>query len=212
MKKLIVILLFISPAFLTAQNKSGSVKIGIFSPVATNTGLVLGYEGGKNIDEVFSVGFSADWFNKNYIDQHLVNEFNDFYGPNSSLNELRAKTNLHSIPLMGTITASWPIAEKMNAFATGGLGLEALLIWYRNYDNPDNNEFKAAFDFAWKLGAGVNYELGSRSDGFLEIAYNYSQPGWQYEVKDSNTGKSKVFERKFDMSGLMLRVGFRFYY
>lgn len=212
MKKLIILFLLFLPAGLFAQGKFGSIKVGIFSPVATNTGFILGYEGGKNIDEVVSIGFSVDWFNKNYVDQHLVNQFNDFYGPNSSLNELRAKTNLHSIPLMGTITASWPVAERMHAFATGGLGLEALLIWYRNYDNPDNNEFKAAFDFAWRLGGGINYELGSKSDGFVELAYNYSQPSWQYEVKDAVSGKSKVFERKFDMSGVMMRVGFRFYF
>jgi opacity protein-like surface antigen len=212
MKKLVIIFLVIFSAIISAQGKFGSIKIGIFSPVATNTGFILGYEGGKNIDEVLSIGFSADWFNKNYIDQHLVKEFNDFYGPNSSLNELRAKTNLHAIPLMATIAASWPVADRMRVFATGGLGLEALLIWYRNYDNPDNNEFKAAFDFAWRLGSGINYELGSRSDGFVELAYNYSQPSWQYEVKDSGTGRTKVFERKFDMSGLMMRVGFRFFF
>ena len=212
MKKLILILLMFLPASQMAQNKYGSIKAGIFSPAATNAGFILGYEGGKNIDEVFSIGFSIDWFNKNYVDQNLVNEFNDFYGPNSSLNELRAKTNLHSIPLMGTVTASWPIAERTHAYATAALGVEALLIWYRNYDNPANDEFKAAFDFAWRLGGGISYELGSRSDGFMELDYNNSQPGWQFEVKDPVTGKTKVFERKFDMSGIMMRVGFRFYF
>jgi len=86
-----------------------------------------------------------------------------------------------------------------------------LLIYYRNYDNPNNDEFKGAYDFAWKLGGGIAYEIGARSDALFEIGYGNSQPGWRYEVKDPITGRTRIFERKFDMSGIMLRVGFRFY-
>ena len=212
MKKLIVLLIVIMPIILSAQTHIGSVKVGMFDPGATSAGFIIGYEGGWVIDDNFFVGWSADWFNKNYVDQKLVAEFNDFYGPNSTLNELRAKTNLHAIPLMGSVNGSWPIAPRMRAFVTGAAGIEVLLIFYRNYQNPSNDEFQGAFDFAWRLGGGVAYELGSRSDAFLELDYHYSQPSWEYNVTDPNTGNKKVFERKYDMSGIMLRAGFRFYF
>ena len=212
MKKLISLILICLPAVILAQTHFGSVKLGVSNPSATGAGFIIGYEGGWDIDDNFIIGWSVDWFNKNYVDQKLVSQFNDFYGLNSSLNELRAKTNLHAIPIMGSATASWPVGPRTRAYVTGAAGIEMLLIFYRNYDNPDNDEFKGAFDFAWRLGGGVAYELGARSDAIFELAYHYSQPSWQYNVTDSITGRTHVFERSFDMSGLMLRAGFRFYF
>ena len=212
MKKYLMSAIILFPVFVYAQGSIHTIKFGLFDPSATNSGFIIGYEGAKYIDENFSMGWSVDWFYKGYVDQDLVNQFNDFYGPNSSLNELRAKTNLHAIPLMGNIKANWPIAPRTRAYVEGSVGLEVLLIFYRNYENPDNNEFHGAFDFAWRIGAGAAYEIGRRSDLLFELGYHYSQPSWQYDVKDQATGRTKVFERKFDMSGIMLRMGVRFYF
>ena len=210
MKKLVVLLLFLLPVSIFSQGKYASFKLGLFSPGATSTGFIIGFEGGKNIDEIFSYGYSVDWFNKNYVDENLVTDFNNFYGVTGQLNELRAQTHIHAIPLMVSITGGWYVADRTRAFLTGGAGLEVLLVYYQNYDNPNNDEFKSAFDFAWRLGGGVNYELGKRSDGFIEIDYHYSQPSWQFTA--TNNGQTRTFERKFDMSGMMVRVGVRFYY
>ena len=54
--------------------------------------------------------------------------------------------------------------------------------------------------------------LGRRSDIFGELSYHASQPGWQYEAYDPVTNRKETFERSFDMSGMMFRVGIRFYY
>lgn len=213
MKKYFVILLLLIPAFISAQDKYGSVKFGMFAPGATDTGFIIGYEGGWYIDDSFIVGWSADWFHKNYVDGKLVKEYNEFYGTiHSQLNELRATTNLHSVPLMGTITGSWPVTNKVKAFVTGSAGVNVLLIFYRSYENPDEDEFRGAFDFAWRLGSGLLYEIGERSDAFVELDYHNSEPSWTYDVRDSDTGRRRTFERKFDMSGLMMRLGFRFYF
>jgi Outer membrane protein beta-barrel domain len=211
MRKLILAAIFVLPVLASAQDHMGSVKAGLFDPSATNAGFIIGYEGGVNIDENFFIGASIDWFNKNYVDGTLVSEFNDFNGLNSSLNELKATTNLHAIPIMGTVNGSWPIAPRMRAFLDASAGIEMLLIFYRNYQNPDNNEFKGAFDFAWQLGGGVAYEIGRRSEIFAELDYHNSQPSWDYTVQD-NLGRQRVFERKYDMSGILFRIGFRFYY
>ena len=213
MKKLIILIIAAIPMLVSGQDRVGAVKAGLYSPSATESGFIIGYEGGWYIDDNFMIGFSADWFNKNYTDKLLVSQYNDFFGPiYTELNELRAKTNLHSIPLMFTINASRPIAPRTRAYFTAGAGLDVLLIFYRNYENPENNEFQGAFDFAWRLGGGVSYELGRRSDVFLELAYHGSQPSWEYEVKDMTTGRTKIFERSFNMSGMMMRMGFRFYF
>lgn len=213
MKKITLLFLLIIPIFSNAQHKYGSVKFGLFTPSATEGGFIIGYEGGWYVDDNFIVGWSADWFHKNYVDKTLVKQYNEFYGNiHSELNELRATTNIHSIPLMGSITGNWSISPRVRAFATGSAGVDALLIFYRSYNNPNESEFHGAFDFAWRLGGGLIYELGERSDAFIELAYHNSEPSWTYDVNDSYTGKKKTFERKFDMSGLMMRLGLRFYF
>ena len=212
MSNYLTLLVLVFPIALSAQSKFSSVKLGMFSPGATESGFVIGYEGGWYVDDNFLVGYSADWFNKNYVDQQFVSQINDIYGPNSSLNELRAKTNLHSLPVMGTITGNWSIAPRARAYVTGAAGLEVLLVFYRDYANPNDDKFQGAYDFCWRLGFGMMYELGRRSDLIAEISYHSSKPSWQYEVRDASTGIRHTFERSYDMSGVMMRVGFRFYF
>lgn len=214
MKKRVLVFIFIFISSVTsAQFDVGAIKLGSFNPEATDAGFIIGYEGGWYIDENFLFGWSADWFRVNYVDRKLVNDYNDFFGPiYSELNELRAKTNLHSIPLMISINANQEIAPRTRAFLTGAAGVEVLLVFYRDYINPEDDEFQGAFDFAWRLGGGISYEIGRRSDAFFELTYHASKPSWEYEVKDENTGRTKVFERRFDMNGFLMRVGFRFFF
>lgn len=215
MKKItILFMIFITSTNLYSQHRSSTIKLGNFSPGATESGFVIGYEGGKYIDKNFDIGWSLDWFHKNYVDQTLVDEFNDYYFGyfESELNEVRAKTNLHSIPLLFNIRAKFPMAPRISTYITGGVGVEALLIFYRDYLNPSQDEFEGAFDFNWRLGFGMSFELGRRSDIIAELAYHSSTPSWNYEIDDPVVGHKRILEREFDMSGLMARIGVKFYY
>lgn len=214
MKRSILLLVMILLTFsIYGQRKSSTIKLGNFSPSATESGFVIGYEGGKYIDRNFDIGWSIDWFHKNYVDQTLVNEFNNYYGFfESELNEVRAKTNLHSIPVLFNMRAKLPMSPRVAAYITGGVGVEALLIFYRDYRYPDEDEFDGAFDFNWRLGMGLAFQIGRRSDLVAELVYHSSSPSWSYELDDPLVGRKRVFERVFDMSGLMARVGFKFYY
>lgn len=213
MKRLVILLLISFPLITYSQFDVGAIKLGTFNPSATDAGFIIGYEGGWHIDDNFLFGWSADWFHRNYVDRNLVAQYNDFFGPiQSELNELRARTNLHSIPLMISVNANQIITQRTRAFFTGSAGIEVLLIFYRNYQNPQDDEFKGAFDFSWRVGGGITYELGRRSDAFVELTYHYSKPSYEYEVRDNSTGRIRVFERSFDMSGIMMRVGFRFFF
>lgn len=207
------LLLLLLTSSISAQRKSSTIKLGNFSPGATESGFVIGYEGGKYIDRNFDIGWSIDWFHKDYVDQTLVSEFNQYYGYfESELNEVRAKTNLHSVPVLFNMRAKLPMSPRVAAYVTGGIGVEALLIFYRNYQNPNEDEFDGAFDFNWRLGMGIAFQVGRRSDLIAELAYHSSSPSWSYELDDPLVGRKRVFERVFDMSGLMARVGLKFYY
>jgi hypothetical protein len=213
MKRIIFFLTILFSAQNFAQSRISTIKLGNFGPAATESGFIIGFESEKYIDRNFNIGWSVDWFNKNYIDQTLVSELNDYYGYfNSQLNEVRAKTNLHSIPVLFNMTAKFPMAPRLSTYATGGIGVEALLIFYRNFQDTNQDEFDAAFDFNWRLGFGIAYQLGRHSDFIAELTYHSSSPSWSYEINDPIVGRKKIFERVFDMSGVMARVGFRFYY
>lgn len=210
MKKSVIILSLILSSLTFAQLNGASIKLGFFNPSATNGGFIIGYEGGKIIDERLIFGWSIDWFHSSYVDKKLVNDFNQIYGF-GQINELRAKTNLHEFPILLNFRAEFPIAPLTRFYATGGVGLELLLINYRSFQDPDNDDIKAAVDFSWRIGAGVLYRIGSRSEIFGQLDYHSSEPSWEYEVNDTNYGK-RIFERSFDMSGIIARVGLRFFY
>ncbi len=112
---------------------------------------------------------------------------------------------------MITVTLKQPIARRAKVYFTGGIGAEVLIIDYRNFENPDESELKGAFDFNWRVGLGAAYNIGPRSEILIELNYHESEPSWTYEVDVEPFGK-RVFERVYDMSGLMIRAGFRFFY
>ncbi len=214
MKKLFLLICILFTTVISAQTHSSAVKVGFFNPGATENGFVLGYEGRYTIDEFVRTGWSIDWFHKKYVDQNYVNDINSQYNisVNSTLNELRATTNLHDFPILFNATFEHQIENRTNFYATGSLGAEFLLIFYRNFLDPEKDELRAAIDFSWRISAGIAFELGERSDLFGEISYHSSEPSWTYEVDDTNNGVKKTFERTFDMSGLMFRMGLRFYH
>jgi len=211
-KMLMFLILSASFTILSAQHNWSAFKLGFFDPQATDAGFILGYQGGKYVDEFVDIGWSIDWFNKNYVDKALADQFSQFSPQISGeVNELRAKTNLHDIPVMFNITAYFDAGRKLEAFASAAVGAEVLLVFYRNYQNPEDDELKGAFDFSWRLSGGLVYELGRRSELLLELGYHSSAPSWEFEVTD-DLGRKRVFERKYDMSGIMMRAGVKIYY
>jgi len=211
MKKLTLIFVLLFCHFVYGQWSAAAIKLGSFIPGATGAGFIIGYEGGRYIDDNFNFGWSIDWFHKNYVDKNLVQSFDEVYGVSGSNNELRASTNLHDIPLMLSVTVKHPVTPRAKIYAAGGIGAEVLIINYRNFENPGESELKAAFDFNWRIGLGAAYNIGLRSEILLEMTYHHSEPSWTYEVDVEPFGK-RTFERVYDMSGLIIRAGFRFYY
>jgi len=213
MKRGILFLLMLLSVNVFAQRSNATVKIGTFAPSASDAGFIVGFEGGRSVDPTFSYGWSIDWYHKNYVDSKLVSDFNEFYGVSGgSLNEIRAETNLHDLPVMANMTVKFPVAPFAKVYFTGGLGAEVLIINYNNFENPDEDDLHAAFDFNWRLGTGMIYEAGRFTDLLFELTYHYSQPSWEYEVEDNSRNYKRTFERSFDMSGFMARVGVKFYY
>lgn len=212
MKKQIIIFVLLITGISFPQWGTSSIKLGYFNPSATDGGFIVGFDAGQFVDKNFSWNISFDWFHNNYVDKRLVAELNNQYGTSGTINELRAKTNIHDFPVMMNVIVKFPVNPKAQIYITGGLGAEVLLINYRNFQNPEQDEFQAAFDFNWRLAFGASFALGPRSEVFTELTYHHSNPGWEYEVEEFGGYPTRYFERSYDMSGVMARIGFRFFY
>ncbi len=209
--KYLSLFLLLLPAVIFGQYNTASINFGRFNPAATDGGFIIGYKGENFVDRNLSVGWSASWFHKQFVDQVLLTEVQQYYGiADALITEKKATTNLHSVPLMFSLTSYFPLLPIVSAYITGSAGLEGLMIVYSNFQNENENEYKTAWDFAWELGTGLSYKLGNRSDFYGEVSYHNSNPSWTYKVKDQTTGKSKSLEQSFDMSGVAFKFGFKF--
>jgi hypothetical protein len=212
MKKILLLAVLLLTVNSFAQS-SATIKIGEFVPSTGGGGLIVGYQGDRLFDEFFSLGWSVDWFHSSYTDKKAVQDFNNWYGfSGTETNELRAESSVNDFPIMGAITFTTPVAPFYRVYFTGALGAEMLIISYNNFQNPEQSDTKAAFDLNWRIAAGGIYEIGRRSDLFLELGYHSSAPSWDYEVDNPNGIGKKMYQRTFDMSGFMIRAGVKFYY
>jgi len=210
MKK-ITLFLSLIPALLFGQYNSAAINFGYFNPSATNGGFIIGYKGEKFVDRNLSIGWSISWFHKEYVDKILLGEVEQYYGViDGSVTENKATTNMHSVPLMFSLTSYFPVLPIVSAYITGSAGLEGLMIIYNNFQNENENTVKTAWDFSWEIGTGLSYKLGNRSDFFAEVAYHNSNPSWNYKLEDQQTGEVKSLEQSFDMSGVAFKFGFKF--
>ena len=216
MKKMILVFLLATLTVSFAQSNAAAIKLGFFSPSAVDgTGFIIGYEGGKHIDEALDVCWSVDWFSKEWEDKDAEgNAENNIPGLNGDTYKAISNTSINDIPVMFSITAKFPINNKTKWFLTGGLGAEILLASYHSYDetiggveeDKVTDEYEVAVDWNWRAGAGVLYNLGQRSELFGEVTFHYSLPSFSYDVNDI------PYEREYDMKGILGRVGVRYYF
>ncbi|HQO09594.1 MAG TPA: outer membrane beta-barrel protein [Clostridiales bacterium] len=211
MKKYFLIAAVFAAFTLYGQQKIGSIKAGMFFPQACDGGFDLGVEYGLHIDTNLDVSLSLDWFKKEFEDKDAKGEYEEIPGLSADDLVKLSKTTIYDFPLMVAVTAKFPFNDKIKWFATGALGAEMLYASYNTYNQDDiSEESELAFDFNWRLGGGAIYNLGQRSEVFGEIAYHYSKPSYDYE--DDIGGTSMTVEREYDMSGILSRLGVRFFF
>lgn len=205
MKKILFVVIIIAMASVYGQNKMAAIKAGMFFPQACDGGFDLGLEYGMKIDTNLDVGMSLDWFKKEFEYKEYIDAVEDVNGElvGDQYKNLGDVT-IYDFPLMIAITAKFPLGRQLKWFAMGGLGAEMLYASLSAYDKKAdeiNEETVLAFDFNWRLGGGIMYNLGQRSEVFGELAYHYSVPS----IEDDSG-----ITTEYDMSGIMSRIGVRF--
>ena len=207
MKKIVFLLLLTTLTYSFSQSNAAAIKIGFFSPSAVDgTGFIIGYEGGKHIDEALDVCWSVDWFSKEWEDKDAKEVAQQIPGLEPSEHTKLSETSINDFPVMFSITAKFPINQKTKWFLTGGLGAEILIATYNVYVGEIEEEVEVAVDWNWRAGLGVLYNLGQSSELFGECTFHYSLPSYSYDQNDLE------IEREYDMKGILGRVGVRYYF
>ncbi|MCK5759894.1 MAG: outer membrane beta-barrel protein [Candidatus Delongbacteria bacterium] len=208
MKKITIITILIAIMSMYSQGKIGAIKAGMFFPGACEGGFDLGVEYGLHIDTNLDVAVEMGWFKKDFEDEDIKDEYESIPGLTADDLRVLSETTIYDFPVMVMVTAKFPINFNYKWFATGGLGAEMLYASYNTMD--DDGKYELAFDFNWRLGGGIIYNLGERSEVLAEVGYHYSKPSYEYE--DDYAGNTYTFKREYDMSGILGRVGVRFFF
>jgi len=104
------------------------------------------------------------------------------------------KTDIWSIPALMNVYATMPIAHGFSVYGMGGLGMAM----NRTDKKDDLLKAKTKFDFAWNVGAGVEYQWCP--NWALDLGYRFTDLGQaRAKEKDGYTGKTKADLRSHDI-------------
>ena len=206
MKKIMMLLGLLLVFSIYSQGKIGAIKAGMFFPGACDGGFDLGLEYGLHVDTNLDVSAEMGWFKKDYTDKGYIGDtaLGDSVIVGTKYEKL-GETTIYDFPVMVMVTAKFPLNFRYKWFVNGGLGAEMLYASVETYDANDgtNEESTLAFDFNWRLGGGMIYNLGERSELLAEVSYHNSLPS----IEDDNG-----IVTEYDMSGIRGRVGVRFFF
>lgn len=111
------------------------------------------------------------------------------------------KADVWSIPVLFNMYASYPIHHMFDVYAMGGIGIS----WNKT-DSIENAKGRTKTNFAWQVGAGVDYDINECWS--LDLGYRFSDLG-QARVKgnESFTGRGKQDMRSHD-----IKLSARYYF
>lgn len=105
------------------------------------------------------------------------------------------KADVWSIPVLFNMYATYPIHDKMGVYAMGGIGMA-----YNKTDSITGAKGKGRFNFAWNIGAGVDYMINDCWT--LDLGYRYSDLGTgrvSARTGEGYDGKTKQDIRSHDV-------------
>lgn len=111
------------------------------------------------------------------------------------------KADMWTMGAMANVYASYPVYDKFSVYATGGVGY--------SYNKADS--FKGVYkgkgrsNFAWNVGAGVEYALTPCVT--LDLGYRFSDLG---KAKAENTASGAKLEENVKYSDV--KIGMQYYF
>ena len=185
--------------------KGGGLRVGEDS--ATD-GLFLGFEVGGSLQNVFEIGFSADYYYRS-TDNVLVLSQANF--ENLPLQVVESDhTSAHLLPLGVTLRLRLPVSETVSPFVSTTLSYEMLFL--ENVGGGGTGdplrdalaEDETFTGFGWQAAAGLGIRLAPAVGLFGEAGYHWGSPSQGFLIQ------GVPVDLKVDMDGAFVRGGLRF--
>lgn len=110
------------------------------------------------------------------------------------------KSDMYSLDGMVNLYASYPVWDAFSVYGTGGIGYA-----YNNTDNMTGFKGKATNNFAWNVGAGVEYAVTPCM--VVDLGYRFSDLG-KAEVKNLTTGGKATEDVRYSD----IKLGLQYYF
>jgi opacity protein-like surface antigen len=201
---LIVISILICTFPALSQHTIYEIEAGALFPQDTETGTIIGLSYGQMVDENLSWAFEVDYFWRTYTQEYTTTETGGTTKEETIVTEIESSTKM--LPLMAKLVFLSQLGPKVDLRFSGGIGYA--FVWNHEANYVAGVEDSKSFSgFAWQLGGGISIPISRAADLFGELSYFYSIPS-----RDEGTTQAGLPQRtEIDMSGLMLRIGVRFY-
>ena len=111
------------------------------------------------------------------------------------------EADLWSVPVMFNAYAKYPISRSFDIYGMGGLGLS-----YNKTKSITNASGKSRTEFAWTVGAGIDYYVNECWS--VDLGYRYTDLGQaRVSGKEGYTGQGKKDVRSND-----IKLSLRYYF
>ena len=201
MRKLLFIIFILGSCAFAQGNLD--IRAGFLAPQDTKNGMMFGVSLGNSFDEAVKIGIGADFYHKSYskMTQVAIEE--------GKLTEISTERKLVDysrtiIPINLDIRVKIPAAQVYNFgyFVKGGLSYQLLWSQETNYET-DTKDMRRFGGLGWQAGAGVYYQIGSRSTAYAGLLYNSCEVS-----RDITKGeKSLPVAQYVNLSGFGFQIG-----
>jgi len=182
----------------SAQTYLG-IRVGSFNPEDAKSGLTIGINTGRAVDDHVEIGLAADLFIRKFSQETVVG--NDPEG--GTLIQEEIEYSMYALPVMAQLTLNILPYAIVVPYAGLAVGYEMVYSSESNFE-LDETDRRFYGGFGWQVALGGKYYIGSSSAFFGELFYNGATVK---RNKGSNEAGFPIRE-ELNFSGLGFRVGF----
>lgn len=187
-----------------AQLHLSGIRLGYIDPKDSKAGLMLGMDLTGKVDESVELGATVSVFRRNYQRMTAVARTVNADGLVETTVQKELEFTTLFLPIMGQAIIHFS-EDDFHWFANGGLGYE--MLWNHENNFVDGKKERRFYSgFAWMVGGGFQYRIGSRSAVIAEIFYHDAK------VKRNETKSKEGLPvwSQVNLAGLGFRGGLRF--
>lgn len=198
MKKYLLSTLAVAGLMVAATNASAD-WFGVDAPAyAVVEG---GYSfGEKSNGDAGILGLGMGYQFDKYLRADIIADYRG-WGDIKFKDDAHRKTDVWSVPVLANAYVTYPFADGIGIYGMGGIGMA-----FNKTDSTSETKGKRKSNFAWNVGAGVEYKLTPCL--IMDLGYRYSDLGQaRVQYREGFTGKTKADMRSHDV-----KLGLRYYF